>query len=83
MLTSQHLTEEAKELLDAGEYDEAQAKLEQAVGVYPENKTANDLLAQVAATKEERQLLLIRNKLADGVRLYKEGAYKLALEIFQ
>ncbi len=83
MLTSQHLTEEAKELLDAGKYDEAQAKLEQAVGVYPENKTAKDLLAQVAATKAERHLLLIRNKLADGERLYKEGAYNLALEKFQ
>ncbi len=83
VLTSQHLTVEAKELLDAGKYDEAQAKLEQAVGVYPENKTAKNLLAQVAATKDEQRLQLIRNKLADGERLYNEGAYKLALERFQ
>jgi len=83
VLTSQHLTAEAKELLDAGKYDEAQAKLEQAVGVYPENETAKNLLAQVAATKEEQRLLQIRNNLADGERLYKEGAYKLALDKFQ
>jgi type II secretory pathway component GspD/PulD (secretin) len=82
-LSSDNLTAGARQLFDEGNYDEAEAKLKQALELFPENEAAKTLLEQVGAKKEQQRAQLVQNKLADGDRLYKEGAYKLALEKFQ